>query len=155
MSANLNPIEPPSTPTPLEHRIDQPPQPNGGLTVDLQNIVQDAFNRLLKHAEDIEKKHRTLKADLDASTKALRAFGITPGEPVVVHKLPVTQDTIHKALDVLKAGKLKVKDFQRGMQVFDTTELSRIRKALTAGGVTVEIGEGSVIYIALTEEFSS
>jgi len=144
-------VDPSSTPSPSDHteRLS-----GRGNTAETHEKTQLALVRLFGRAEDLEKQHRTMKADLDALTKDLKALGVTPGEPVTVEKLAINRDAIMKAMDVLKGGRLKVKEFQRGMGYFDTQELSRVRKALIAAEVTVEIGEGSVVYVALSAEFA-
>ncbi len=151
MAEPASPVDPASTSTPPE----QSAQPTGreNTTANTKDKPQLALARLFKRAEELETQHRGLKADLDAKTKDLKALGVTPGEAVSAEKLPINQESIEKALTALKGGKLKVKDFQRAMGFFDTQELSRVRKALVAAGVTVETGEGSVVFIELTPEF--
>ncbi len=112
-----------------------------------------ALDRVLGDAETTEKECRTLKQSLDEKTKSLKALGGTPGKPVVLADLPINREMIEKTIEVLKPGRLKVKDFQRAMNFFDTQELSRVRKALIAAGVTGESAEGSVVFITLTGEF--
>ena len=155
MADQTQPVDPASTSTPLEHRIDVQRPTGRGDTAETKDKVDRALDRLFKHGEATEKQHRSLKADLDARAKELKALGVTPGEPVSASKLPINRELIERAANSLKRGKQKVKEFQREMGFFDTGELSRVRKALIAAGVTVETAEGSVVLVSLSEEFAA
>jgi hypothetical protein len=154
MADNAKPVDPKSTPTPLEHRIDDQRPSGRDTTAEPKDEIDLALDRVFKRAEEIERQHRSTKAALDALAKELKALGVTPGEPVSMDRLPLNREIIEKAVAVLKPGKLKVKQFQPGMGFFDPGELARVRKGLMAAGVTEETAEGSVVFVSLSDVFA-
>lgn len=149
MAETTAPVDSVSTTTPL----DQERASGRSDTAQTTDKFVLALQRQFEHATSLDHQHRVAKLEAEAKAKALKDLGLKPGEPVTADALPLTRELAEKAVRVLQPRKLKAGEFQEGMEFFNPAKLAPVRKALLAAGITEEHPEGSVVFVALTEEF--
>ena len=100
--------------------------------------TEEHLGQLSSHIEDLQKQHRTLKPQLEQITKTLSSFSFRPGDPLNLTQLPIDGAFIERVKELLKGNGMNIKNLQKGLNIFDLTEMTRKRKALVAAKVTRE-----------------
>ncbi len=87
---------------------------------------------------ELQRKYHPAKSYVEQLDKEMAILRVKPTDVIDPLKLPIDEALIQKVDDALEGGGKNVKTLQRALNVFDYADMTRIRKALAAAGVTKE-----------------